>query len=380
MASRFSQVTGVEIVDNLTVNIVTKTGSGPLISNVAAVFEAIDSKRHKAVGAEAYDKLPMGIGPFTAKEVVPGVKIVFEKNPSGYWGDPPKVDIVEFRRLAEEGTRRAALQSGDVDVISNISPENVATVEGGSKTLVAPQGRVMTLILRCKAPMGKPLCDTRVRQAIALSLDLEAISKSLYDGMFRVAQGQPATDTMFGFNPKVKARPHDVARARTLLAEAGYKDGFTINMEYPTARWTKVDALVQVMAADMKKIGVTMNLHPVDSGAWLAKYVAGTLEEATMSTLGTAYDLDFNTNRFVCKNAAVFFCDAEFDRVFSEQQQLVDPAARLEKLHELAQIFYDKVAAVPILEWASIWGYSSKVKNVQIYPDVSVNLVSIEPS
>jgi len=149
-------------------------------------------------------------------------------------------------------------------------------------------------------------------------------------------------------------------------------------MEYPTARWTKIDALVQVMASDLKKIGVTMNLKPVDSGDWLAKYVSGTLAEASMSTLGTAYDLDFNTTRFVCKNAAVFFCDPDFDRVFAEQQQLIDPAARLKKLHELSVIFYDKVAAVPLLEWASIWGYSSKVKNLQIYPDVSVNLLEID--
>lgn len=376
--TRIAEVTEVEIVDELTVNVHTDKPSGSLISNIPSSFEVLPAKYHQEVGVEGFNINPVGVGPYKVKELVPGETLTLVPNEL-FWGDQPNFDEVIFRAITEESTRLAALEAGEIDMAFNVSPENAPRIEeSGFPTIVSPENRVMTLTMACDREFGEPLCDTRVRRAIALAIDTQGISEALYSSLFPVANGHTASPTMFGFNPDLAPYPYDPAEAQTLLNEAGYGDGFTLRLEYPDGRWTKIKELAETVAAQLQAIGITVELIPEDSGTWLSNYVNGETVEMTFTTLGPAFDLDFNTVRFICDNPAVFFCSEEFDAAYQNQKTIGDRDEREQALHELAVVFNEQVAAVPLLEWQAIWAYSPDLTNISINPDVSLNILIID--
>lgn len=376
--NRIAEIKSVEVVDPLTVNVHTEKPSGALISNIPSSFEVLPAKYHQEVGEEGFNLNPVGVGPYKVKDLVPGETLTLVPNEL-FWGDPPHFDEVVYRAITEEATRLAALEAGEVDVVFNVSPEVAPSIEAkGFTTVVAPENRVMTLIMACDRTQGKPLCDTQVRQALAFSLDTQGMSDALYAGLFPPARGHTASPTMFGFNPDLAPYPYDPNRAKELLAEAGYPNGFTIRLEYPQGRWTKVKELSETIAAQMQAVGVTVELIPEDSGTWLANYVQGATVEMTLSTLGPAFDLDFNTVRFTCNNAAKFYCNEEFDAAYTKQKTTADIAEREKALHELARVFHDQAAGIPLLEWQAIWAFKPDLTNVSINPDASLNIHIID--
>lgn len=374
--ARISEVEMVEVVDDLTVNVHTSTPSGALISNIPSSFEVLPAQYHQEVGTDGFNLNPVGVGPYKVKSLSPGERMVLERNEL-FWGDQPYFDEVEFRQITEESTRLAALEAGEVDAIFNISPENAPGLEENFNVIVAPQNRIMTLIMSCEREMGEPLCDTRVRRAIALALDKDAMSETLYGGLFPVAKGHTANSTMFGFNPDLSPYPYDPEEAQALLNEAGYGDGFALRFEYPQGRWTKVQELAETIAAQLGAIGIQVELIPEDSGTWLSNYINGETVEMTLSTLGPAFDLDFNTVRFTCDNPAIFYCDEAFDEAYNTQKELTNPEKREAALQELAQIFNEQVAGVPLFEWQEIWAFKPGVENIKIAPDVALDLLAI---
>jgi peptide/nickel transport system substrate-binding protein len=376
--TRIAEITEVEIVDDLTVNVHTEQPSGSLISNIPGSFEVLPAKYHQEVGAAAFDANPVGVGPYKVQVLVPGETLTLVPNEL-FWGDPPNFDEVVFRAITEESTRLAALEAGEIDVVFNVSPENAPRIESsGFITVIAPENRVMTMTMACEREFGEPLCDARVRRAIALAIDTQGISEALYLGIFPPAKGHTASPTMFGFNPDLEPYPYDPEQAQALLNEAGYGDGFILRLEYPEGRWTKVTELAETVAAQLQAIGITVELIPEDSGTWLANYVNGTTVEMTFTTLGPAFDLDFNTVRFICGNPAIFYCDPEFDAAFNKQKSIGDQAEREQALHELAAIFNEQVPALPLLDWQAIWAFAPELTNISINPDASLNIHIID--
>ena len=374
---RIKEVQWVEIVDPLTVNVHTDGPSATLPGNMPSFVEVLPAKYHREVGNDGFDARPIGVGPYKAKELIPGQSLTFERNEL-FWGEPGKFREVVFRAIPEEATRLAALEAGEVHVVQNVSPENAERLKGkGLNVILARENRVMTLMIACERPNGKPICDERVRQAMTYAIDKEGISEALYGGRFPVAQGQPLNDATFGFNPSLKPYPYDVKKAKELMAAAGYANGFRMAVDYPAGRYTKGQELMETIAAQWREIGITLELIPEDSGTWLNRYFNAKTEEMTIVTLGPTFDLDVAVNRFASTNPSKFYSDPEFDRLYALQRTTVDQAQRLSIAHQLLQHWHDKAVGIPIVEWNAFWAASPRVKNVSIPPDAAIDLISI---
>src|SRR5262249_10976852 len=214
---------GVQVVNRSAVRIVTKKRD-PLIPVRMAQMGAqiLPARFTTEDGAKDLAKKPIGSGAYRFVEWVKDKRLVMEAN-RGWWGwegKAPAIDRVVWKPIPEDFPRIVALDKGEVDVITNVPPDQIKAIEAGRQTRVVtvPSTRIAILAINANQP---PASDKRVRQAMHYALDVNAIIKNLYAGQGRPISGALA-DTDFGFNPALKPYPHDPARARQLLADAGY--------------------------------------------------------------------------------------------------------------------------------------------------------------
>ena len=213
----------------------------------------------------------MGTGPFRQVSREPDRKTVVEKNP--LWWDKPEhnLDRVEFNVISSAPTRVAALLSGEVDMIYSVPPQDMARIKqtDGLKLLQTPELRTIFLgfnLSRDELPSsdvkGKnPLRDVRVRQAVALAIDETAIASRVMLGL-----GHPAWEMwgpgVNGYNAALDMRPKtDVGKAKQLLADAGYPNGFRLGLDCPNDRYVMDEQICTAIVPMLARIGIKVDLH-----------------------------------------------------------------------------------------------------------------------
>lgn len=256
-ASFFASITGAEVVDADTVRILTE-GPDPILPARLYWMKMVPPG---AAQTEDFASAPVGTGPYMLTEWNRGSSIDLVVNPD-YWGDAPQIQEAEFRFIGEFGTRLSSLLSGETDLITNLLPEFVEQVPNA----VAVSGLELPIII-LDVDEG-PTADVRVRQALNLAVDKEALAEALFAGYADVAQGQLLAPSFFGFNPEVEGYDYDPERARALLAEAG-AEGIEIELVGTSGRWLKDREIIEVVAAYWAEVGVTPNVRIFEFGEYL---------------------------------------------------------------------------------------------------------------
>ncbi|HEU5317847.1 MAG TPA: ABC transporter substrate-binding protein [Chloroflexota bacterium] len=262
-------VSSVEVVDDFTVRVSLTEPQGPFLLNLALFAFGIISPYSLGTGADYLARNPVGTGPFKFNGWIPGDQILLERFES-YWGEPANLDRVVVRVIPDNAARFLALRSNAIDMMENANPEDVAA---------ARRDRALSVILR--PPMNiayinmnlkeKPFDNVKVRQAVAMSINRSAIVEALYGGTGTVAT-QLIPSSLLGWNTELKGPQYDPTRAKALLAEAGYPNGFTTDFWYmPVARpyYPSPQAIAEAFASDLGKIGIKANLKTEDWGTYL---------------------------------------------------------------------------------------------------------------
>lgn len=371
--TRFTDITEAVVVDKHTVNLVTKEPSGALLSNIFRLY-ILPGHLIKTKGLDEFNKSFVGLGPFKLKSYSPGDRLVLTANKE-YWAGAPKIEELTFRAIPEHATRMAAAEAGELDIAWFVPPEHVDRLKGkGLGITVVSTNQSRAVGLGTQATRIKPLEDKRVRQALNYALDKEGINAFLFGGLSRVADGQPIGPAAFGYNPALKPYPYDPAKAKQLLAEAGYPNGFSTTFEFPVGRYLKDKEYAEVLAAQLGAVGVKVELKPLESGVWLQKYTAGTIGTLFMTDLGPSIDLDFATARFPSWGQSKFWANERFDAAFKKQRATVDQSERLKVLQEMAAIFRDEAPIIFGLEITAIHAVSPRVTGVVFPADGTVDL------
>lgn len=277
-ASYFSSVIDqVKAVDDHTVEITLKTPTTAFLQTLTTVyFSVLESavvKEQGGTDAEdaattdagtAYlDQNSPGSGPFVLTRWTPRYEIVLEKNPN-YWGPgpEPKLDKIIFRQVDDHTTAFQMLQRGDMDVLLNADMDLLDQAEANTdlNALLLETLDIRYLEMTCDPELSAPLSDERVRQAIAYALDRDGLIQAVERG---VGRKQPSILPigMPGVDPEM-TRPRDLDKARELLAEAGYPDGFDLQLTYPTA--INLPQSASKMQSDLAEIGINVELIPMD--------------------------------------------------------------------------------------------------------------------
>ena len=272
VSENVDSITSMEAIDDYTVKFTTNDAA--FMSVLCAV--GINPKDTlDEMGADEFSYSPIGTGPYKFVEWIPGERITLEAY-EGYWGEKADIETVNFRFIPEASTRVAELVSGGIDVATNLNPEHVTTIESSGNAYVAskPSSRVVYYLFNRLDWGPEELKDPLVCQALNYAVNKQEIIDNILNGQGIVVANHWRED-MEGYNPDVEPFPYDPEKAKELLAEAGYPDGFTITMQTSTGAFTQAVEVGQAIASYLADVGVTVDIETLDYSTLRSYLISG---------------------------------------------------------------------------------------------------------
>jgi peptide/nickel transport system substrate-binding protein len=258
----------VEAVDEFTVKATLDSPDALFLSTVADNWAMIPPGYFEEVGQEGFDAHPMGTGPFKFVEWVKGDHITMEAN-MDYWRGAPKIQTVTFRPIPESATRVAAIQTGEADIVTRLSSEEAQSLLGveNVKVVKYPVERVYYIAFNnLTTGVDQPTMDAKVRQAMNYAVDVDTIIAALFDGFAEPASGFVVAGEL-GFG-NVEPFGYDPDTALALLDEAGYPNGFAMDMACPVGAYTHFEEVCEAIAGYLGDVGIDVSLELMESGQY----------------------------------------------------------------------------------------------------------------
>lgn len=372
----FAPFTDVEVVDDYTFDLKTSTAY-PLVLHSATYIFPMDSAFYTGTTEDGKDKAELvkhgdsfasrnvsGTGPFIVTEREQGVKMVFKRF-ADYWDtkSPGNVQEIILTPIKEDPTRVAALLSGDVDFIAPVPPTDLARIDADDSTDLITMAGTRVITFQMNQDRVEAFKDARVRLAIDYAVNNAGIVDRIMRGFGTVAaQASPAG--YLGHNPALAPR-YDLEKAKALMAEAGYADGFSITMMAPNNRYVNDDKIAQAVASMLSKINITVDLQTMPKAQY---WPAFDERAADMMMIGWHADTEDSANfhQFLtaCPNSengngqynSGNYCNPKADALMDASNTEVDPEARAKLLQELETIVYDEAGFIPLHFQNLAWG------------------------
>ena len=266
---------GVDIykkLDDNTVQIHMTKPNAEFLNSLAMVWMGVTSPAAVEKYGQDFYKHPVGTGPFKFVEWVPNDHVTLDAN-TDYWKGKPKLSKLIYRVIPESSVRVMELQKGTVDVLADVSPADSITLKGVNTVSLIEQPGLMVNGVALPTQV-KPFNDPRVRQALNYAIDKDNINKFLFKDL-ATTMNSPLPPTEWSYDKSLPGYPYNVDKAKQLLNEAGYPNGFDATLYvYPNPRsYNPVGGpdLGQALQSDLKKIGVNITLQQLEWGAFLAK-------------------------------------------------------------------------------------------------------------
>ena len=319
----------------------------------------VPKKYVEKVGEDGFKRAPIGAGPYRVVSFTPGVDLVMEAF-EGYWRKVPSVKRLVFRSMPDETTRAAALKAGDVDIVyllSGPTAEEVKRTPGLRLAAAMPPG-VVFLDLPEQWDPKSPWHDLRVRQAAGYALDRTALSQAETLGLSRPTGGliPRVLDFSRAYDPPV----HDPARARRLLAEAGYPNGFDAGDLTPFPPYF---SLAEAVGNYLQAVGIRTRLRTMERAAFLTAWREHKIRGVIMGLGAPAGNAATRIEVYVTKGGIYSAGEVpEIETLYQRQARELDRKKREGLLHQIQQIMYDRAMYVPIYELAFLWGIGPRVE------------------
>jgi peptide/nickel transport system substrate-binding protein len=357
------RVRAVEIVDPTRVRFVLKdpwpdfmTFYGTSATGAAWI---VPKKYVEKVGEDGFVKAPIGAGPYRVVSFTPGVELVMEAF-EGYWRKVPSVKRLVFRSIPDETTRAAALKAGEVDIVYLLSGPTAQEVKRtpGLRLAAAKPPGVTFLDLPEQWDPKSPWHDLRVRQAAGYALDREALNQAETLGLSRPTGGLIPRVLEFA---KVYDPPaYDPARAKKLLADAGYPNGFDAGDLTP---FPPFFSLAEAVGGYLQAVGIRTRLRTMERAAFLTAWREHKLRGVIMGLGAPAGNAATRIEVYATKSG-IYSSGVvpEIETLYERQARELDRKKREAMLHQIQQIMQDRAMYVPIYELAFLWGIGPRVE------------------
>ncbi len=400
VSGKLATVKEIRKIDEYTVDFITLEPN-PIITSEWETWLIMSkgwAEEHQAVAPEG----PSGAGASYARTHTNGtgafkldsrevdVKSTFEANP-GWWDAQNHKNMpttVTMSPIASASTRVAALLSGNVAMAWPIPVQDMKRVDdnAGTHMLVGPEVRTIYLgidqfrdeLLHSNVKGKNPFKDKRVRQAFYQAIDEEAIKDKVMRGL-ATPSAMMVAPGIVGFNTAFKRLPYDPGKAKQLLAEAGYPDGFAVTMDCPNDRYVNDEAICQAVVSMLAKVGVKVDLLAQPKALYFGKILAPKLD-TSFYLLGwqpdsfDSWNALFNLINCPEDKKGRFnlggYCNHEVDKLTAEVLSETNQTKRNALLDKVWQITQDEIASIPLHQQALAWGVSDKITVKQRADDV----------
>jgi peptide/nickel transport system substrate-binding protein len=396
-------VVSTEIVDPHTIRLHTN-GVFPLLPTYLAQFFIINKKADDGATTDDFNtgKAAIGTGPFRFVSHKPGDRVVLERNDT-YWGPKPAWQRVDYRVITNDASRTAALLAGDVDFIDFVPTEDLTKLAKDPKVKLWETIGTRLIFLALdqsrdgpspfvSGPNGEkldknPLKDRRVRLALSLAINRQAVVDRVMEDA-AVPSGQYLPPGVYSYAPDIKPPPYDPARAKQLLADAGFPNGLRIALHGPNDRYVNDSKIIQAVGQMWTRIGVQTEIDPLP---WTS-YV-GQANKQTFSAFlfgwgtGTAEASDpliaqngtFNPSKGWGAANRGRYSNPDLDKLIEQALGTADDGAREKVLQQAQRMVFEDVALIPLHIQKNIWATSAAFTYVPTVGE-DLHLVDVKPA
>lgn len=316
---------------------------------------------------------PIGTGPFKYVSYTPGQNLELKKY-DGYWQEGvPSLDSVEFKFIADVDTAFVELQAGTIDILKYLTSAQAETLGDDYNIVQGSMNLVHAMYLNSAY---EPLSKTEVRQALCYAVDRDAINNFIFGGKSHIIGShmipamskyyEPEAETVYSYDPE---------KAKELLADAGYADGFDLEITVPSSYSQHVDS-AQIIADELSQVGVNVTLNQVEWSTWLQDvYKGGNFQATVIGFDGTLAPSDW-LKKYVTDDAKNFmhYSNTEYDDVFNTAYTTVDDDVKVENYKKAQMILAEDAAAVYIEDPANLVAVSKKFGGYTFYPTAAEDM------
>lgn len=323
----------------------------------------IDAKYFQSHPASYVSDHPIGTGAYVLREWKRDDQLTLDANPT-WWNGKPKIEHVIFKPIPEAGARVAALKTGATDLITNVPSQYATQLEGSLQTRMASVRSQRQLFIAFNTLQPGPQQNKLVRQAINYAVDVPAIVKNVMGGRaYESTSVIPAN--YFGYDPSVPAYKHDLAKAKALLAKAGYPDGKGLSfvLQAPVGRYNRDREVAEAIGGQLTAAGMSVTPRiqewtPYNS--LLNRRGLSPMYELGWNHPGA--DADGVVSVLLAGNAAIStYSNREADQLIVAGSTEIDPGKRKAIYKKLATVLYDDAPWIPLFEFEDLYAVSRRV-------------------
>ncbi|WP_048602618.1 ABC transporter substrate-binding protein [Rubeoparvulum massiliense] len=376
-------ITKVEKVDENTVRFHLTRPQAPFLQNIAMPPFAIASPEAIKTYGDKFMENPVGTGPFMFQEWKRNDYITLVKNPNFWKAGYPKLDKLIYRSIPDNGARFNALLSGQITIMDGINPDDIALAEKNPdfQIIKRPPMNVGYLGFNVEKP---PLDNPKVRIALSHAVNKEALIQAFFNGMAEPAKN-PMPPSIWGYNDEIEDYPYDLEKAKQLLAEAGYPDGFELElwaMPVPRDYMPNGMKIAEALQADFAKIGVQTTIVTRDWTVYLDETRQGKQEMFLLGWTGDNGDPDnfiyvlLDQDNINGSNRARYAND-EVHKLLIEAQSVTDQSRRVELYKQAQALIHQDAPWVPLVHSTPVLVGSSKIQDYVAWPTGSEKLTRV---
>ncbi|WP_312111274.1 glutathione ABC transporter substrate-binding protein [Brevibacillus reuszeri] len=380
-ASQFQMITEVKVVDDYTVQFKLAYPYSPLLSILANHEGSIISPKAIEQYGKDLSKHPVGTGPFVFESWTPGQEIILVKNDK-YWGEQVKFDKAVFKVVPEDTTRIAMVETGEAHIAEPLPVTEIERVKNSPQIDLYRTAGLGTDFIGFNNKK-KPFDDVRVRQAINYAIETDAIIQGVYNNIGTRANSAMSPKVL-GYSESLKGYSFDPNKAKALLKEAGYPNGFKTTL-WTGDRKERINA-AEVIQSQLKGIGIDVEIKVLEYGAYLDAEDNGETDMFISGWGNATGDADYNQyNLFHSASLGkggntTFYVNPEVDKLIEQGRREQDTEKRKQIYAQALQIEADEAPMVPIRNLEHVAAVGKNIKGFWISPSgyMMINNITIQ--
>jgi peptide/nickel transport system substrate-binding protein len=361
LAPLWESLDSVDATDKRTLTIKTKEPLGTMLPNLTLLFILPADK----LGDKGFFRKPVGSGPFKVESFVPAQRLKLTSN-ADYWEGPPKLKELEFSYIPEDSTRLTSLQNGEVQATWTITADQLPQFEGDEDVRLET-ATSYTYYFNWFNCSREPFTDPNVRRAMWHAVDVDAMAKDLFQDTVRLMKA-PISSSVFGYAPQ-QPYEYDPERARKLLADAGYPDGFSTTLMFSEAYGAEMRRVAETLVSYWADIGVKVEPQELEDAQWLERLTALDWDMDVQTNATQTGDADYSLGRLYTTEAnRLGYSNKELDRILYAARTTNDQDERADLYAQACNIIWDDACGIYPFEVQAKYALSSGVNGFEPAP------------